>query len=72
MQIGKELKMCDGSIIRSPVLIWKLLLDLWLGDREEMGKPRSHQGQQPQISSSPSSAPSLSLLQRLQSLSRNN
>ena len=51
---------------------WKLLLDLWLGDREEMEKPRSRQGQQPQISSSPSSVPSLSLLQRPQSLSRNN
>lgn len=70
-KFGKERKMW---LIQRKVLTasWKLLLDLWLGDREEMEKPRSRQGQQPQISSSPSSVLFLSLLQRPQSLSRNN
>lgn len=31
---------------------WRLLLNPWLGDRKEMEKPRSCQGQQPQTSSS--------------------
>lgn len=37
-----------------------LLVDLWLSDRQEMENPRSRWGQQPQISSSPSSVPFLS------------
>lgn len=70
-KFGKERKMW---LIQRKILTasWKLLLDLWLGDREEMEKPRSRQGQQPQISSSPSPVLFLSLLQRPQSLSRNN
>lgn len=42
------------------VLSWRLLLDLRINDGKEMEKPHSRQGQQPQISSSPSSVPALS------------